>query len=390
LVFRFGTVYGKIDEASVYYSTSDTKGYEAGVWLRNHFPSPSTAVVTEVPGFWFRMFSGKTVIAATNPIIERNLVSESVLHLSYEMEHQQTLVTAYEAKGDLADEASVKINDVWNRVSFSSAAGDFINYTINGVRVNATLSDFTKETSFAAYSTNTAVIQYNNEDLLITKTVTLQNNSYPIDVHWTVKPLRTEVSDVKLYVTIFFDLQFAFKQAFVPGLLDWQNPWNVSQTTEDANWTTVEFSPTDLTDNYVAVYDDKNAVSFALKFNRLPDWGNIGALKSRQIDAIRFQHNYNQIPAGNEVTVDYQVLTFSKSSNLMIQMPADPKPLFAATFEVPFEVKARNYQDYIQDNDIQFIVYDKNQLDPKMVQSKTLELIYSNDRYVIFKIENTK
>jgi hypothetical protein len=33
-------------------------------------------------------------------------------------------------------------------------------------------------------------------------------------------------------------------------------------------------------------------------------------------------------------------------------------------------------------------VYDRNQLDTKLVRSKLLELIYSNDRYVIFKVKD--
>ncbi|MBE3116523.1 hypothetical protein IMZ68_04895, partial [Candidatus Bathyarchaeota archaeon] len=51
-------------------------------------------------------------------------------------------------------------------------------------------------------------------------------------------------------------------------------------------------------------------------------------------------------------------------------------------------ITTRDYHDYIQANNIQFIVYDKNQLDTKIIHSKMLELIYSNDRYVIFKIRS--
>jgi hypothetical protein len=70
-------------------------------------------------------------------------------------------------------------------------------------------------------------------------------------------------------------------------------------------------------------------------------------------------------------------------------MPIDVKSLFAAKTPEPFEVMSRDYRDYIRQNNIQFIVYDKNQLDTKMVHSKLLELIYSNNRYVIFKIKGS-
>ncbi len=132
VVVRSDTVYGKIMEASVYYSTTDIKAYDAGVWLRDNYPENATVVATEVPGFWFQEFSDKNVIAQTNPIIERNKIAESVLSLSYELEHPQTLIKAYEAKGDISDENYVSLNNVWNRISYSSASGNLLSFTQDG------------------------------------------------------------------------------------------------------------------------------------------------------------------------------------------------------------------------------------------------------------------
>ena len=89
--------------------------------------------VTEKPGSWFGLYSGKPVIAATNPIIDRNVVAESVLDLSYEIEHPLTLVRAYAAKGNISDENYISINNVWRRVSYLSAAGIFLSFRENGV-----------------------------------------------------------------------------------------------------------------------------------------------------------------------------------------------------------------------------------------------------------------
>jgi hypothetical protein len=139
----------------------------------------------------------------------------------------------------------------------------------------------------------------------------------------------------------------------------------------------------------VGLYDEKNAITFALKFEEVPGWGNVGALKSRQIDAIRFNYTLGTLSTGNEASFAYQVLAFSKSSNPTVQMPTDVKSMFAAKAPEPFPVLSRDYEDYIRDNNVKFIVYDKNQLDTKMVHCKLLELIYSNDRYVIFKIKDS-
>ena len=61
--------------------------------------------------------------------------------------------------------------------------------------------------------------------------------------------------------------------------------------------------------------------------------------------------------------------------------------LFDSKLESEHDVLSRDYHTYIEDNNIEFIVYDKNQLDTKLVNSKLLKLIYSNDRYAIFKIK---
>jgi len=153
VVARSDTVYGKIMEASVFYSTTDIKAYDAGVWLRNNYPDNATVIATEIPGFWFQEFSDKNVIAQTNPIIERNIVAESVLSLSYELEHPQTLIKAYEAKGDISDESYVSLNNVWNRVSYSSANGNFLYFTENGTDEKLQLSTLIKQIIFEDQTT---------------------------------------------------------------------------------------------------------------------------------------------------------------------------------------------------------------------------------------------
>ncbi len=233
------------------------------------------------------------------------------------------------------------------------------------------------------------MIHYVNDALSLTKTISFQNDSYPVDVTWQASAVKGAVSNVVLYVTVFFDLRFPFLQAYVPGFLNWANPWDKPTTVSGSDWATVDFSRSTLTDRYIGVYDAEDGISFALKFNQMPDWGNLGALASRQIDAIRFNCTLGTVNTGTSGSVSYQTLAFSKSSNPDVQMPTDLKSLFEAKAPAPFEVKSRDYEDYIRENHIMFIVYDKNELDPKMVHSKLLELIYSNDRYVIFKIKGS-
>ncbi|HEX9262466.1 MAG TPA: hypothetical protein VF893_08070, partial [Candidatus Bathyarchaeia archaeon] len=298
ILFRFGTVYGRIPGASVYYSTSDPKALEAGLWLKNNYSGNSSVVVTEVPGFWFRLFSGKTVIAATNPVIHRNEVSTSVLDLSYEVEtssntEPQMLLRAYEAKGATSYESFVSINHLWKRVAYTSGAGDFVLYKDDGTARKAELSSFSREIDFENETSYARLlIRYISDDLMINQTITVHDISYPTDVSWTLSPLRSEISDISLYVTVLFDLQFRFEKAYVPGVLDWENPWKYPTDSKGTDWAVTAFSSGTLTDNSLGFYDETNDVVFSLKFEELPDWGNVGALASMQIDAVRLSYNF--------------------------------------------------------------------------------------------------
>jgi hypothetical protein len=387
LVLRSDFLYGRILQASVYYSTSDIKAFDAGVWLNHNFPDNATVVDTQVPGFWFSIFSGKNVIAQTDPAVQRNEIAESVLSLSYELEHTQTLIRAYEAKGDITSEEYVSVDQVWYRVSDSSAAGDFVSFTQNGINYSFPLSTLNRDISFNNQNTPQDIaLIYSNDFVTLTQTMSVQNDSYPINVSWAVSPVKSDISNVTLYISTFFDLQFNFSKAQIPGLMDWVNPWDVpSKTTQGTDWAVANFYTSDLKDNYIGLYDSQKQVAFAFKFDNLPDWGNIGALGNRQIDAVRFQYQFNQINANQTAIRQYQVLTFSQNSFPTMQQPNQLESLFDYKPN-QFTVSSRDYRAYIAENNIGFIVYDKNQLDTKIASCKFLQLIYSNDRYDIFKI----
>jgi hypothetical protein len=390
-IFRFGTVYGKIMEGSVYYSTSDIKAYDAGVWLRNNFPGETSVVVTEVPGFWFRLFSGKTVIAQTSDIVERNVISEAVLDLSYEIEHPLTLVRAYDmTKGDVSDENYVSLNDVWHMVSYSAADGNFfISYSANGVEERTRLSEFNRETVFEDQGYPKKLeIRYFNDEVSITQTIIVQNDNYPISVAWAVSPVESDLNNIALYLSTFFDLHFSFKEAYIPSVLDWENPWIRPSDSIENEWAVVNFSSTTLSDTYLGFYDPTDEIVFALNLKELPDWGNVGVLASNQIDAVRFQYNFDKINVNKTASITYDFITFSKTSALETPNLKDLKSLFVFKPATTFGLESRDYHDYIIKYNIGFLVYDKNQLDTKIIRCKLLEVIYSNDRYAIFKIKS--
>lgn len=389
LVFRSDTVYSKIMQASVYYSTTDSKAFEAGQWLSQNYPGNSTVVVTQVPGSWFSSFSGKNVIAQTDPTVERNQIAESVLSLSDEIQTPQTLLRAYQAKGDITDENSVSINQVWYRDSYSSCAGNFITFTQNNTTYEFNLKDFSRTIVFEKENNpNQVSFNYINDYLELTQTITAHNNSYPINISWSIRPITHDITNASLYLTTYFDLQFNFSKAEIPQYMNWVNPWDIpSKTSSGDSWAVASFSNATLKDNYIGLYDDKKDVAFAFKFEDTPTWGNIGALGSRQIDAVRFEYDFNSIDINQTATKQYQTLTFAQNSLPIFQQLSQLQNLFNYN-PGPFEISSVDYRDFISRNNIDFIVYDKNQLDYNMIHCRFLQLVYSNDRYAIFKVLN--
>ena len=385
-VFRSDTVYGKMMQASVFYSTTDEKALDAGTWLQENYPNNVTIVDTAIPGFWFSAFSGKTVIAQTSATIETNDVAWSVLSLSYDIQDPQNLFRAYEAYGNTYLESYVSINGVWYRVSYSSTAGDFISFTENGKNYDFSFSNLTRDIYFDEQTYPAQFeLQFSNEYVALKETMVVQNDTYPTDISWALTPLNGDISNVTLYLTNYFDLQNCFfNEAQVPQLINWVNPWNVTSKTTDGNlWAVVNFPNAT---SYVGLYDGKNQIGYAFDFNSQPDWGNIGALGGGAIDAVRFQYQFSEINTDQVAKRQYQVLCLSKSNFTALQ-PSNLESLISYRTD-PFPVFTRNYKDYIASNNVQFIVYDKNQLDPNIVHLKFLQLIYSNNRYVIFKIMN--
>jgi hypothetical protein len=360
---------------------------QAGQWLKANYPGSATVVATAAPGFWFSVFCGKNVVVATDPAFERTVLSESILELSYEIETSLTLLRAYEAKGNISSENYVFVNNVWRLASFCSTAGDFLSYTIDGVYKKVDLSQMTRHyTLNGDQAAKTITIVYINDDILVTQTLSVQNTSYSTQITWNITPVNRSVSNASLYLTAFFFLSFNFDKAYVPGILNWENPWDSPTDMHETMWAVTDFSKNSLTDNYIAVYDEQNQVYYALKYDKLPDWGNVGALANTQIDAIRFSYTFDHINLGNNVTFSYQTLAFSEDSYQQSVPLTQIEKMFTEKPVQNFTIDSRDCFDSIKENNVEFIVYDKTQLDPKFVRNSAIELVYSNDRYAIFRI----
>jgi hypothetical protein len=387
LVMRGDVLSVRISEGVVFYSAADPLALQAGQWLKDNYPGSATVVATAAPGFWFGVFSEKNVVVATDPAVERTVLSESILGLSYEIETQLTLLRAYEAKGNISSENYVFVNDVWRLGTYCSTAGDFLSYTIDGVYKKVDLSQMSRHYALNGDQTaKTITIVYVNDDITVTQILQIQNTSYTTHVAWTIVPVDRPVNNVTLYLSIFFYLSFNFDRAYLPGILNWENPWDNPTDMYEIQWAVTDFSKNSLTDDYLAVYDAQSQVYYAIKYDELPDWGNIGALANKKIDAIRFSYTFEQLNSDNPAVFSYQTLAFSEDSYQQSVPLTQIGKMFTAQPEEHFTIDSRDYFASIIENNVKFVVYDKLQLDPKFVRNSAIELVYSNDRYAIFII----
>lgn len=400
VVFQVNYTYEKIMFAGSFNSTADKNAYDAAVWLGQNYPDAGAVVVPINPGDWFSVISGKRVIAQTYDWEGANPVADSVIKFDYEIQTPQNLVKAYESNCNITDENYVYLDDFWNRLTYSSISADSLSFNQNNTSFNFALADLTRTTSFYNQSGIKAIeINYFNAQVALTQTIRIQNSSYPINISWSLMPLNSSISDVVLHLTTYFDLKFRFDKAQIPQLMNCTNPWDMPSKNTNGNlWATVDFSSSDLADHYLGLFDKQDQTAFAFNFTDVPDSGNIGALTDRQIDAVRYQFNVNQIDVNQTVTRQYQILTLSKNSYPSLQ-PDQIQNLFQSKPD-QFAVSTHSYQEYIAQNNIEFIVYNKNYFDPytslplsssflpQISQSQFLKLIYKNNEYDIFRVLN--
>ena len=110
----------------------------------------------------------------------------------------------------------------------------------------------------------------------------VENTSYPLNISWSLTPLKSELFNATLYLSTYFNLTYDFDKTQIPQLLLGKligmhlQPY---KNCDGTSWAAASFTNTTLKDNYIGLYDDKNDIAFAFKFNDLPDrehWSSCG------------------------------------------------------------------------------------------------------------------
>lgn len=386
---RFPVLTGKVCEAIDYYSYLNPQSYEAAIWLNKAFPYKTNVVVSEKPGLFFGVVSGKPTIMEVSPTVEREADAEVILNLAYEVEHPLTLFRVYEAPMPYElDQYNVLIHGVWRRAAFLFDEETSICYAEEGKVSSTSVSKLERRIFWSEEngSKRLNILYLMENELAIIKSVAAANYRIPLHVNWTFTPLRSGLALLYFNLSIHFDLFRSFERAYIPGILDWETPWNKPSYIEGSRkWALVDFRPENLPKSYIAVYDPLNRIFYALKFETYPVWGSLGVLSTNQIDALRLKYCLGN--ASQKLSISYSVAVFSEESFSKVNANLFDK-IFTMNVTDTFTIVHRDYRTCAEEKGVQFLVFDKGKFRKELLNHGFLQLVFSNDQYVICKVNS--
>jgi hypothetical protein len=371
------------------YEVSGRAGYEVGNWLKQFPFSNGSGVISAKPGNWIQIVSGRTTIEETNPIYGRNAVAEAVLNQFYEIENGETLTREYVYAGANSGQAMYVLRyGIWKEVLSLTDSDVYVIYenaTHNGVVV--TPSETVKRTYWSLKSANEVQItsEYSHSLFTLEKLVTVNRESLMVHQAWRFKAHQNLVG-VKLRVFNIIEPSLDFKVALVPGVLDWQNPWDKpSRTDLIGNWAVTECPPFNLTDNVAAVLDEENELLAAFEFADQPAWFNVGALGNQIIDAVRMEYELGNLTFSDSQEVAFSVFVSSFQTN-PLERPTIlelKQILHSPTSQTPSSIQTRDFLTYIEEYNVDFMVIDVDRFPYKVDLPPTLVLVYDNGKFAV-------
>ena len=373
-----------------YYEVTGIAGYNSGKWLKQYSISDGAVVVSEKPGTWFHVISDHKTIEETNPLFGRNVVAEAVLYLFYEMENTLTLTREYTSGDSISGQVMyVSVYNAWTKALSIPDNYVYVNYTdIHGKSAVVSLSETAKKIYWTQRSVDESqlVSEYSHDLFTLEKVVTVHSESSAINLEWRFTA-HQDLVGIKLRVFSFTEPSLNYMEAFVPGVLEWQNPWDKPSFNMSDDWALVECPPNNLGGNIAAMLDVENGLLVVLEFDDFPEWFNIGALGNRFIDALRVGYEFGNFTEGASQEISFSVLLYSFESRDIERWTQDAlKQLLDSRTNLP--VQERDFLTYIKEYNIEFVVIDSQQLLLNVDSSPILDRVYANDKFVIYAIRH--
>jgi hypothetical protein len=367
LIFQAYVFVQRVDTYPLYYERASISSYQSGSW--------------------FNVFSDHRTIQETDPIVSRSPVAEAMLYSFYEMDNSITLTREFDSVSPSAGQATyVSRFNVWKKaMSIPNSQASFIYVNPFGLWIKIPLYETEKIIYWRQNSTDEAqlVTEYVHELFTVEKTVTFSSNSSAVNITWNVEAHK-KLASVKLAFTNYMEPSFDFKEALVPGILEWQNPWdNATYIDGFRKWAVIEGPSTMLNDTTVAMLDEKNGVLAVLELNDIPDWFILGALQNRFIDAFKLRYELGDLAEGNTTQVSLSMIAVAfESEDIEKGSAEDMKQLLNANMNLSIQV--RDFRTYIEEYDIKFVAVDTQRVLSNIEATPALDRIYDNGRATIY------
>jgi hypothetical protein len=370
-----------------YYEVSGLSGAKTGEWLQRHSSPIGVVVVSAKPGAWLHLITGHMTVEETDPLYGRNAVAEAVENLFFEVETNNTLTREYALNGPLSGQVFYSsVYNIWEKVFSISDNTVYIVYSDSiGNEKVLSLSEIPKEIYWTQKTAALVqmVSRYSYTLFSVEKQVSVNQTSQLINVKWSFTA-NADLLDAKMRIYSYMSPALDFQGALIPGLLQWQNPWdNPTRTDPQNNWAVVEYFPDSLKDDFVALRDSKNGRLAVVKFDALPEWLNVGALKNRNIDAVRLGYEFDAL-AKNEtrqVSLSFAVVSFEPNHFELGTEEALKQFLNAKTHLI---IQARDFLTYIGSFNIEFAVVSAQQLPVDAGWTRTRDLIYYDGKLAVY------
>jgi len=377
----------RIEAYPQFYERASISSYNSGLWVKQHSVPDGTVIATRSPGSWFYIFSDHHTIQETDPLYSRSAVAEAVLYSFYEMENSLTLTREFDPIISSAGQAIYASRfNIWTKaLSIPNNQVNVIYVDPLGEWVTVPLSETVENIYWTQNSSDEAqlVSEYVHEHFTVEKIVTFSSSSSVINIEWNVKVYQN-LASVKLAVNNYFEPSLDYKEALVPGVLEWQNPWdNATYVNAFGEWAVVEGYSDILDENLVATLDAQNGVLAAFEFDDLPDWFTLGALDNRFIDVLRLRYELGDLAEGENREISFSILVYAfEFEEIERWTESALKQQFDSKTNLP--VQERDFRTYIEEYNIKFVVVDTQQVLSNIEASSALDRVYDNGRSIVY------
>jgi hypothetical protein len=382
----------RIETYPQFYERSTISSYKSGLWVKQHSVPDGTIVVSRSPGSWFYVFSDHQTIQETDPVSSRTALAESILYSFYEMENSRVSIREFDTGSP-----STGLGMYASRFNIWTKAFSILNHQTNftyvdpyGVWETIPLSEAIEIIYWTQKSSNESklISEYIHELFTVKRILTLTRNSSTVNIEWNIE-VSKDLALVKLDIINFLETSLDFKEALVPGLLAWQNPWDNPLLRHPNNkWAVVDGPPEILDENLTAVLDQTNGIMAVFDFNEYPPTNfTLGALNNRVIDALRLHYEFGDLAKEEIKHISYSALTYSFESNESFDETRritvdEVKELLEKETNLP--VQTRDFLTDIEESNIKFVAVDTQQRLSNIEATPALDKIYDNGRSIVY------